>query len=721
MRSLTVKAKLMITSGLLVAVCGAILAIGTRGIASVDTALTSMYEQGFQPVKTVVSLKSDLMEARAHVVTLINELFEEKQRQIIDRIGTVSKRTDEGIEALAQMQLDPAQVAQLEKLRALWEPFKVTRDEKLIPAVLGGDTDAAMSLATGVQATRFGEMTGILEDLIKSIDAAALQSRAAATAAAVSARAWLIGVALIGCLTSVVISVLVARSILQPIGRVVAYTQRLAQGDLTQRLDLKSTDELGQMGRSLDDTVGVISSVMNETRRLIEASKSGQLSVRADAAQFQGAYRELCQAVNEMLDGVVAPLRESTAVLERAARGDLSTTVEGRYVGEYAVIKDSLNRTIAVMRSLLDETGRMIQAAKQGQLSERARTERFEGSYKELCGGINAMLDALLSPIQEASKVLERVARRDLTTEVEGEYCGDYEVIQRAVNSAVGEMRVAVGAIHDNATTLQGSSQGLSVTSQQLGASVRATSHQADVVAASAEQVSRSVQTVAAAAEQMSASIREISSSTSEATRVAATAVSKAQITNTAFDQLAASSEQVGEVLKLISSIAAQTNLLALNATIEAARAGELGRGFAVVANEVKSLANETGRATSEIAQRISAIQTSSEGARTGIGEVIAIIEQINRIQGSIAAAVEEQTATTNEISRNVSEAAQGSTEIAGSISQVAEAARQALAGVDSCQGASGQLNGMANDLLELVAQFERGDNRAKRVVRAAA
>jgi methyl-accepting chemotaxis protein len=192
-----------------------------------------------------------------------------------------------------------------------------------------------------------------------------------------------------------------------------------------------------------------------------------------------------------------------------------------------------------------------------------------------------------------------------------------------------------------------------------------------------------------------------------EAAKVASDAVKIAATTNQTILKLGNSSAEIGEVIKLITSIAQQTNLLALNATIEAARAGESGKGFAVVANEVKELAKATTEAAEDISQKIEAIQTDAKGAVDAIGEITGVITHVNDIANMIANSVEEQTATTNEISHNVTEAAAGSSEIARNIAGVATAADATAKGASDSQTAALDLSAMADELKQLVGRFQ--------------
>jgi methyl-accepting chemotaxis protein len=308
--------------------------------------------------------------------------------------------------------------------------------------------------------------------------------------------------------------------------------------------------------------------------------------------------------------------------------------------------------------------------------------------------------------ITRVATVLDGLADGDLTGTAEVAARDELGRMADSLDTATANLRALVGTIHGSATSLSAAAEEMAGTSGQIAASAEESSAQAMIVSAAAEQVSRNVQTVAAGSEEMGASIREIAHNANEAAKVAGQAVEVAAATTGTVSKLGESSTEIADVIKVITSIAEQTNLLALNATIEAARAGEAGKGFAVVATEVKELAQETARATEDIARRVEAIQGDTAGAVEAIAEISGIIGRINDYQLTIASAVEEQSATTNEMNRNVSEAATGSTEIAQNITGVATAAEVTTEGVAQSQQAVTELARMSSDLQSAVSRF---------------
>ena len=231
------------------------------------------------------------------------------------------------------------------------------------------------------------------------------------------------------------------------------------------------------------------------------------------------------------------------------------------------------------------------------------------------------------------------------------------------------------GTVEDVLGTLTGATGQLETTAQTMAATAERTSHRTAEVSAATERASANVQTAATAAEELSSAIKEIARQVTQASEIAAIAQGDMNNAKKTMTELSVASGRIGDVLSLITDIAEQTNLLALNATIEAARAGDAGKGFAVVANEVKTLANQTGKATEEIQAQISSVQVTAKQAVDSISGIALHMEKIAQISTAIAGAVEEQTAATAEIARNVQEAADGTREVTTNIGGVAQAA----------------------------------------------
>lgn len=372
--------------------------------------------------------------------------------------------------------------------------------------------------------------------------------------------------------------------------------------------------------------------------------------------------------------GIARPVTRLTEITERLADGALDTEIDiaesrdevGRLVKQVKVFKENLHAVSKMQAEQAEPAKVNFELERKAEQEKRAADEQATEERRKL---------------EEDAAAKRRQEMLDLAESFETSVGGVIE----AVASAASEM--------------QSSSEAMSTTAGE-------TSAQSSSAAAATQEASANVQTVAAAAEELSSSIDEISRQVSKSSSVAQSAVERARTTNDKVQGLSVAAQKIGEVVDLINDIASQTNLLALNATIEAARAGEAGKGFAVVATEVKSLADQTAKATDEIGGQINEIQSATNEAVEAIGGITEVIAEISEISSSIASAVEEQGASTREISSNVQQAAQGTQAVSSSMAEVTQAANQTGSAATQVNSAADELSVQATKLRSSVDDF---------------
>jgi len=552
-------------------------------------------------------------------------------------------------------------------------------------------------------------------------------------------------VTLLGAGLSLTLGLFLARQIVRPLTTTLGV---LESGDTSALAEITSTDEFGRMAQAVSVTMARMEHAVTEASTQRDQLVQNSSELERTMRQLESAMREAEEGAAESRR-LAAEAARAASMVENAPSSMLF--VDPDLVMRYAnpAGQNGAKRLGAGSHALagrplsefLADTGVDARMFAQGNALPFARRVEKGGEILDLevsavrdpSGSLLGLLVAwnvvtaavqaeeaerrlARAQAEQAERMQERAAkllgvvdaaaRGDLTQTPDLEGDDVVASMGRAVGKLLVDLRASLGTIRTNAKRLAKSAEELNALALGMSQEAASTSGQVDQAAQSASDVNDRMGAASQNTDAMVESITEIARSAAEAAGVARGAVSIARSTNEHVSQLDRSSAEIGQIIKTISAIAAQTNLLALNATIEAARAGEMGRGFAVVANEVKELALQTSRATTDIGEKIAAIQTGSRGAVEAIARIGTVIDEVDGLQTTIAAAVEQQSATTREITHALSDATHTSAQMRSSLDHVSSLARGTVNGASNTQSLAGDVRTMADELLELVGQF---------------
>lgn len=409
---------------------------------------------------------------------------------------------------------------------------------------------------------------------------------------------------------------------------------------------------------------------------------------------------QLATAMQQMVEAQ----RELASVARAISAGDTTRKVAVRSD------KDTLGQSFVALRqtieALVNETDSLVTAARGGNLQQRSDAQQFQGSYRDLVHGINELLDAVVTPINEASDVMSRVADRDLTARVLGQYQGDFDRIKNSIN-------VAAETLDDALSQVYGASEQVSAAGTQIASGSQALAQGSSEQAASLEEVASSLQ-------EMSSSSKETATNARLARDMAVLTRDRVTEGRASMDKLSAAMEQIkrssdetAKIVKTIDEIAFQTNLLALNAAVEAARAGDAGRGFAVVAEEVRSLAIRSAEAAKTTAALIEgSVSHAAQGVLSNADVMAKLVEidnevrRVTEIVAAIATAGEQQADSVEQIN--------------AAVGQLNAVTQQVAANAEESASASEELAGQSITMSDLVGTFHISSHTGTRRSKAA-
>jgi methyl-accepting chemotaxis protein len=407
----------------------------------------------------------------------------------------------------------------------------------------------------------------------------------------------------------------------------------------------------------------------------------------------------LLQAFNDLVDYI----KGVAAAADALSQGDLSTSIVAK--SDQDLLSQNFTRANDALNGLVAETNQLSEAAQRGELSKRGDSSKFHGVFAQLINGINGTLDAVVAPINEAALTLDKVAARDLTANMTGEYLGDHAKIKNAINTAITNLHTALEQVAVGASQVSSASVQISTGSRSLATdAVEQTQTLRDI--------SSSMQDMALMTRQTATNAQEARSLSEHAGRTAAKGVESMNRLSAAIERVKQTSAQTAKVVMTIDDIADQSNLLALNAAIEAARAGVHGRGFAVVAQEIGNLAIRSAEAARNTADMIT---ESAKSAQAGVSlskEVIENLNEIDREVGKVMTVMAEIAAAANQQS-------QGADSINVAIVQMHQLTERTASKSEQSTSSAEELSQQAADMMETVARFQLGWRESELQLRA--
>ncbi len=507
-------------------------------------------------------------------------------------------------------------------------------------------------------------------------------------------------------------------AVIGPLNVAAGYVDRISKGDIPPKITDTYNGDFNTLKNNLNTCVDSVNALVNDANMLAKAAVEGKLETRADASRHQGDFQKIVKGVNDTLDAVIGPLNVAAGYVQRISVGDIPPVITDTYNGDFNTLKNNLNTCIVatnaqanaaqaisqgdfsavvkvrsendvMAKSLIDvnravsrlvtDANALSEATVDGRLEARLDASKHQGDYRKVADGLNAVMVAMSTPVQELQGVLSAMENGDLTLSMKKSYEGNWDELKSAVNNMMKKLTQVVTDVNSGAQALASASEEVSATAQSL-------SQAASEQAAGVEETSASI-------EQMTSSIAQNTENAKVTEGMASKAANDAASGGESVNATVSAMKEIAKKIGIIDDIAAQTNLLALNAAIEAARAGEHGKGFAVVAAEVRKLAERSQVAAQEIGEVASNSVELAEKAGKLLEQIVPAIRKTSDLVQEISAASTEQSS--------------GAGQINSAVSQLSQTTQQNASASEELAATSEEMSSQAEQLQQTMSFFK--------------
>ncbi|MGE5474397.1 MAG: methyl-accepting chemotaxis protein [Ignavibacteriales bacterium] len=532
-------------------------------------------------------------------------------------------------------------------------------------------------------------------------------------------------------------------AVIGPLNVAAEYVDRISKGDIPPKITDAYKGDFNEIKNNVNGLIEYLSMFVSEMDKFHEEHEEGHTLYVMPVESFAGVYAQMAKNVNRIADIYIQLIRKEYVILEAYSKGDLSKEIE-TLPGRQMLLKEYLDKLRSSLILMGSEISSLIDAGTNGKLDVRGDATKLEGDFRRAIEGVNAILDAIVAPIQEAAGVMELMSEGILTGSMKGNYKGDFALLKDNLNNSLetlggyaGEICNTLGEMaHKNlAITLKQDYKGdfiqmrdaVLVTIRSFNEFIGDINSAADQVASGSKQVSISSQELSHGSTQQASSVEEITAamtqiaaqtkqnalSANEANELSIKVHDEAQRGNgqmhemlKAMDDINQSSANISKIIKVIDEIAFQTNILALNAAVEAARAGQHGKGFAVVAEEVRNLATRSANATKETAALI-------EGSIEKVEAGTKIANETAKALDNIVSGVSKTAGLVGDIASASNEQATGIAQINTGINQVSNVTQSITATAEESAAASEELSAQAQMLKDKVSEFRLNTDKS--------
>jgi methyl-accepting chemotaxis protein len=532
-------------------------------------------------------------------------------------------------------------------------------------------------------------------------------------------------------------------AVIGPLNVSAEYVDRISKGDIPPKITDTYAGDFNEVKNNLNNCIDKITALVTETGMLIKASAEGQLATRGDATKHQGDFRKIVEGINEMLDTILLPIGEGNRILAQVSNGKIDELIAQTYKGDHEKMKQAVNNVAVVLQSLQKELGRLTEASREGQLSERGKPEQFQGAYAGIVKGVNEMLDAILLPIGEGNRILALVRGGNLREKIEIACKGDHEKMKQAVNGvhdwlqgliayitkiANGDMTASIAKASDqdqihewlvllknniNALVADTAALAKAAADGRVGTRADAAKHQGDYRRI-VEGVNQTLEAIVEPLKVTAQNASTLASSSEELTAVSQQMAGNAEETATQANIVSAASEQVSKNVSSVASASEQMQSSIREIAKNANESARVAKNAVSVAHSTNETVKKLGESSQEIGNVIKVITSIAQ--QTNLLALNATIEAARAGEAGKGFAV-----VANEVKELAKQTAKATEEIGQKIEAIQGDTKGSVKAIEEIGTIINQINDISNSIASAVEEQTVTTNEIGRSVTEAA